>query len=377
MSNMLKNRACAFLSWLSQPGIVFYTLPLLMLLLVAGTIAQRYIGLFDAQHLYFSSFIFWLGPLPLPGGYTLTGLVSVSLLVKFLFFSQWNWRKAGINITHLGILVLLLGGLLTAITQREGFMVIPEGESSAFISDYHQRELVIAKDGAPVTSIPHQKIAAGKTLTPPGLPFTIEVLDACRNCEIIRRGEDNEGYLGMAQFMELKPAPPEDQEEANLYGATIALSGTGEDTDGTYVIFDLMPKPIELTINDEPYRIIYRKARRALPFSIRLEDFQKNMHPGTMTASAYSSDIIVEDNGVDWPVRIEMNKPLRYKGYTLFQSSFAENQGEEATVLAVVQNAGWLFPYLGTAIITIGLLMHTLIMAAARGGKREKRGKTQ
>ena len=41
-----------------------------------------------------------------------------------------------------------------------------------------------------------------------------------------------------------------------------------------------------------------------------------------------------------------MNAPLEHKGYTLYQASYAELGSGEATVLAVVQNYGRLFPYI-------------------------------
>jgi len=42
-------------------------------LVIVGTIAQKYIGLYQSQVRFFSSFILWAGPVPLPGGYpTLT-----------------------------------------------------------------------------------------------------------------------------------------------------------------------------------------------------------------------------------------------------------------------------------------------------------------
>ena len=57
-----------------------------------------------------------------------------------------------------------------------------------------------------------------------------------------------------------------------------------------------------------------------------------------------------------------MNAPLRYKGYTLYQASFAELQdGREATVLAVVQNYGRLFPYISSIIMCIGVLLQMII----------------
>ena len=41
--------------------------------LTAGTLAQKWLGLYAAQKIFFASFIIWVGPIPLPGGYTLTG----------------------------------------------------------------------------------------------------------------------------------------------------------------------------------------------------------------------------------------------------------------------------------------------------------------
>jgi hypothetical protein len=67
-----------------------------------------------------------------------------------------------------------------------------------------------------------------------------------------------------------------------------------------------------------------------------------------------------------------MNKPLRYKNFALFQSSYFEDrQGNEYTVLAVVKNAFRLFPYIASGIIFIGMLLH-FIMALWRGTRRKK-----
>lgn len=63
-----------------------------------------------------------------------------------------------------------------------------------------------------------------------------------------------------------------------------------------------------------------------------------------------------------WNALIEMNAPLRYKGYTFFQSSFDQNEQGEATVLTVVENKGRLFPYIGTFVVALGLLLHIFII---------------
>ena len=58
-----------------------------------------------------------------------------------------------------------------------------------------------------------------------------------------------------------------------------------------------------------------------------------------------------------------MNEPLRYKGYTLYQSSFIQGGGKETTVLSVVHNMGRMFPYISSIIICIGIVVHLLIIS--------------
>ena len=66
---------------------------------------------------------------------------------------------------------------------------------------------------------------------------------------------------------------------------------------------------------------------------------------------------------------IQMNDPLRYRGYTFYQASFM--QGEtETTILAVVKNVGRLFPYISSIIMCIGLLIH-LVLASPKLFKGE------
>lgn len=344
---------------IAKADTVFYLLPPLMLLLVAGTLAQRWLGLYEAQHQFFSSFILWAGPLPLPGGYTLTGILAFSLLLKFVFASDWNWKRAGIILTHLGVLVLLIGGLLTALSAREGFIVLPEGSASPYIYDYHSRELFIFKDedlqGRTDFSDLKDKLKVE-------LPFTISVLQSCENCRIVE-APDKKGRRGMAQFMMLEPIPEMIEPEENFSGAMLQISGANKKDNGIYIVFEGMPQPIEITQGKSVYKIIFGKQQRLLPFSIALIDFVKTSYPGTDTAMAYHSDVIVQDGDLEWPVRIEMNKPLRYKGYTFYQSSFEQTENMQASILSVVENKGQVFPYLGAGIIAVGLMLHVMITA--------------
>ena len=344
---------------LAQADIIFYLMPLLIFVLVLNTIEQASIGLYDSHHKYFSSLYFWIGYIPFPGGYLLLILISLSLLIKFLFFSDWKIQKSGIILTHLGALILLLGGIITAISQREYYMILPEGSSTPYIYDYF-KTATLAFQGQNRISLDN-------------LPFTFDILESCDNCDIKKREEIGNPYElplhDMAQFMALLPKPREPQAEANFSGITAKITGAGNNQDGIYVAFQHMPKPIEIKTGDKTYKLIYSKKQSTLPFQIALKDFKKASHPGTMMASAYSSDITVIDGDIKWQAHIEMNEPLRYKGYTFYQSSFEQTPDEELSILSVVENKGRLFPYIGTIVIALGLITHLLISTHRKSKK--------
>ena len=111
----------------------------------------------------------------------------------------------------------------------------------------------------------------------------------------------------------------------------------------------------------EIFRLVLRKKRFALPFEIELIDFRKEMYPGTNMPKSYESEVYVLEGDTKRRVLIEMNEPLRYMNYTFYQSSFIENGSRQTTVLAVVKNAGRLFPYVSSMIICIGILFHMII----------------
>jgi hypothetical protein len=340
------------LSRLAQADIAFYILPLVMLYLVAGTLAQAPMGLYAAQKMFFGSFILWVGPLPLPGFYIVTALLTLSLLIKFIFFSDWNLKKSGINLTHLGVLVLLAGGLATATTAREGYIALGEGEVSPYVYDYLKRDLFIFKGEHLAQSIPFESLHANNFHP----PFDLKILETCENCAIEKQENPTPAMKGMARFMMLKPKTPEKEPEENITGTTLQI---GKDT---YIAFEGMPKPILY----KGYKIIMGREQRKLPFSIKLQNFTKDSYPGTDKARAYSSDIIVKDGKLEWPAKISMNEPLRYKGYTFYQSSFEQTKESEISILSVVENKGRLFPYIGTFLMAAGLILHLFLMTKER-----------
>jgi len=110
------------------------------------------------------------------------------------------------------------------------------------------------------------------------------------------------------------------------------------------------------------YRIALRFKRTYKPYSVYLSRFNFERYPGTDKPKDYSSFVRVDDpdRGIVRDVRIWMNNPLRYRGDTLYQSSF-DAETEKGTVLQVVDNKVWMAPYVACMIVAIGMLGQFLL----------------
>ena len=350
---------------LANPRFFCVLLAWLMVLLVAGTVAQRYIGLYQAWQKYFASFVFFEGVVPLPGGYAALSALAFGLVMRLIFATNWRARnQAGVTIVHLGALLLLVGGGLTAAFSSEGNMVIREGRSSAVIHDYYDLELALSAAGRPSAVLPGARLRPGALLHAGDVPFTIEVLSFCRNCEIAPyQGQSQDAAAprrGFARNFQLRPLPLDKQAENNRGGVGFRVRGS--DSPGVYAVFESMPIAQTLSAGGRRYTASLRRRQTALPFRLHLVDFVRENHPGTDLARRYRSEVLLMEGGIETRKVIRMNEPLRHRGFTFYQASFlppsADGDGVETTVLAVVRNSGRLFPYFSSILICFGLLLH-------------------
>lgn len=102
-----------------------------------------------------------------------------------------------------------------------------------------------------------------------------------------------------------------------------------------------------------------------------LLDFNMTLYPNSGIPKSYESKVSIKtEDGLERDVLISMNKPLRYKDLTFFQSSYyIAPDGTEYTVLAVVKNFGRLLPYISSLWIFLGLIIH-FIVRLLRGRKK-------
>ena len=175
------------IKFLSSLKLTVVLLALGLVLVFVGTLAQVHEGLYNAQARFFKSWIVigatlfgtkmpWL---ILPGGYAIGSALFVSLVTAHFTRFHWSWRRSGIFMTHLGVILLLLGQLGTDMLSTESSMRVEEGETRNYSEDFHVNELAFVNQSLPndfeVVAIPESHIAAKGEIRHASLPFTVKI----------------------------------------------------------------------------------------------------------------------------------------------------------------------------------------------------------
>jgi hypothetical protein len=347
-----------------------------LVLVFLGTLAQVHLGLYKAQNEYFRSFfVFWQPEgsdwrIPwFPGGYLLGGLLLINLFAAHLRYYRPGMKKIGIVLIHLGVVLLLVGQLLTDFLSVESSMHLRVGGTKNYSEADRRFELALVdvseKDSDQVVAISQRRLADQATISHPELPFTIRTKTYHLNS--LLKQEPEEGFVqitNVANFgssVWMKALPHETvMDRRDMPTAIVELAGR-DATIGTYLTSAFIERPQRLTHGGRTYEIALRPVRYYKPFSLHLKEFKHDRYPGTEIPKNFSSRVLLDrpDTGEKREVLIYMNNPLRYWGETYYQASF--DRDDQGSILQVVRNPSWLTPYLSCVLVSLGLMVQFLI----------------
>jgi len=368
------------LALLGSYGLAVIILSFQLILTFLGTIAQTNQGLYLVQKKYFDSFFFMqplYGPLaiPLPGGYLLMLLLFYNLLIGGIIRAPRRLRQPGMLIAHGGILFLLISGFVSHHFSLNGGMQLFEGESAAEFSSFNDWTIEVQRqvgDTITVYHLPqhHLMSAQGgheRTFIADDLPVDITVASYAVNCVPLPA---REAMLSAAvDGFYLQTLPGAAESEQNVPGAYVLLSEKGGGPTHSAVVWGRERAPYATTINGEQWRVAMVHQTWPLPFRIVLDKFTVKLHPNTGMAKVFLSDVTKIEGRSSESIKITMNEPFRYKGYTLFQSSWGPPDAPAGARLysgfAVVKNPVDHWPLYACIIVSIGLLIHFFQRLAA------------
>src|SRR5690606_14700591 len=131
----------AFIDFFTSLKLTVALLVLSMFLVFFATLDQVHLGVWGIQEKWFRTFIVLHEikgfPVPVyPGGYFVGGLLLINLLAAHLHHFRFTWKKSGIFLTHAGLILLLIGELLTGLWQEEYQLRLDQGQTRNYSESY-------------------------------------------------------------------------------------------------------------------------------------------------------------------------------------------------------------------------------------------------
>jgi hypothetical protein len=381
------------LSGLASLKLTVVLFVLSLILVFCGTLAQIDKGIWVVVHDYFRSAFLWI-PLyiffprtmksgwllshvfiPYPGGWTIGTALLINVVAAHLVRFKLSWKRSGIILTHAGLIVLMLGELVTGMFAVENKMSIPTGLASNFVENTEAVELAILSPvddkTDDVTVIPAARLRKGGVVQDAALPFNVEIRQYMPNSTEPRKADG-------------KVENPTDRGDGRFYTTSEKTEGTGVSSEqmedmasayitlkdkesgkslGTYLVstwlYRLSTHPYQqVAVGDKVYDVALRYKREYKAYSVTLHKFTHENYPGTDTPKDFASTITLDDPSrtETRDTTIRMNEPLRYHGETFYQLSVLP--ADSGTVLQVVRNPGWAMPYLSCVMVGVGMAVH-------------------
>jgi len=361
----------------SSFGLAVVVLSLLLVITYLGTIAQTEIGLLDSQRKYFDSWSVFhdlrfgsiVFPIWLPGGMALMVLLFINMACGAVIRMRKGMRTIGVLISHLAIMFMLAAGYVSFQFKTEGAMPLFEGQSSDLYQSYHERVIEIHSFDAQGERSPEalvipmeefQDLAPGRarTFQHPDLPFDLQLTGFQRNARIIAK--DSEGP-GIVDGYTIQTAPVESTDEQNLGAIVAVIKPKDKQPDQRAILWEAAFEPYTVDAGDKSYTVSLTRRKWKLPFAVRLETFEREVHPGTEKPKRYTSHVTKITDGTEQPQVITMNVPLRDQNFVLYQASFSESNRGNQSVFTVANNPSDQWPLWSCIAVGFGLTLHFMM----------------
>ncbi|QKF67057.1 cytochrome c biogenesis protein [Arcobacter venerupis] len=268
-----------------------------------------------------------------------TILVLTTINLTGIIFKFKMWKNKPRFIFHTSFVIILIGAGITRYAGYEGIMQIPEGKIVNQMLSLEPYLQVTIKDGDKVYYQEYQKefTSLFKSMN----NFSHDIVFDNKKINIhykdfmfAKKGSAKMGLLTVEATMDGK------SEQIKLPGLR------GQQGISRELAFDNVTVMLE-----------YGSKIVDLPFSIKLNDFQLDRYPGSMSPSSYASEVtVIKEDKESYNYRIFMNRTMHEGNFLFFQSSYFPD--ETGTVLSVNNDPGKWPTYLGYFLLTLGLLLN-------------------
>jgi cytochrome c biogenesis protein ResB len=129
--------------------------------------------------------------------------------------------------------------------------------------------------------------------------------------------------------------------------------------------------PLSLLVQGKTIIIELTKETLILPFELSLTEFKMDKDPGTNSPASYESFVKLFSDGKTSNHHVYMNNPMKKAGFTFYQASYSEENGQYNTTLAVNVDQGRTLKYLGSLMLVLGAVWHYNLNNKSKKNKKD------
>jgi hypothetical protein len=369
---------------LTSLRLTIVCLAALMILVTAATLAQVGMGTVGAVNAYMRSYLVWWNipdsqwMIPVfPGGATVGLVLMANLVAAQAVRLQATWSKAGLWLVHLGLILFVGGEFVSGMFQVESQMAIESGQTVNFIEG-RDAELAIIDVTDPVQdevySVPARALRREGTVPLPGTPVSLKIHGYAQNAQLRNRAPTDppaRATAGVGTAVTFVQVPPVSGDNEVDSSAAFVEPIAGGRSYGIWLASQALGAPQSFTHEGRTYQIVMRHRRQYLPYAVTLKKFSHDKYAGTEIPKNFSSLVHLSNPATreERDVLISMNDPMRYDSKAFYQASFGK--GDMLSILQVVENPGWLIPYISCVLVAVGLIVHFTVSLMRSSRKRE------
>jgi hypothetical protein len=299
-------------------------------------------------------------------------LVEVLLFLNILFAAlvrlPFQKRLAGFYVTHLGLLMIILGAALTSHYGLDARLELVPGETSSTVL-VDEPQLYVrwtATNGA-----------LGAIALP--LPRTAIDLDpelTANAGDILLRVERYIPYaVAKINQNEWNYDFPTSDAPLRSKAALVTLSRR----DRPQEVHRMWVSDTSMTTkkfgDDELIEMAVGPRIERLPFTFGLENFRMDTDPGSLEPSAFTSRVNVTSGTNHESLDVTMNRPFKRDGFTIYQTSyFPTENGTTGSIFTVNRDPGRPMKYAGSLFLVGGSILHFALRIARK--RKEVRDET-
>lgn len=274
-----------------------------------------------------------------------------ALIASFIHYRSLPRKKYASALLHLSFIIIIIGAGITRYFGKEGMFIISENQKADFYYSSQNYINISAIDENWQKAQP-QFVSAdisvyGTFFAKPKINEVVEIFGkplhiVSKDIALTPPNPQEENLKNREMLLTLEVSYNGDTQEITLLGG---LGGSNEH------------RILRVEIGGMKFGFHWGAKKVALPFQIRLLEFEKKTYAGTENPSSYASQIEVldENDKILFPFRIYMNHTLDFGGYRFYQSNyyFDDETNSYTSVLSVNNDPGKIPTYIGYALLIL------------------------